>query len=310
MKGYTKTVARNIAATCMIGLSLCCCGSKAQGDNNTDNRDSLFRLPEIPAELTDAHIRAEYLAGHYWDCLNVESLDNASDSVTLEQAFADYLTVLPLVDDSVQTSSVRTFLDKLQDNRSAYGFFMDMAAKYLYEADSPLENEEMLIPFLSYATDSIRQDDYIRMRADYLKNLVMKNRAGTKASDFTFLTRDGKSGNLWTAEAERLLVIFYDPECTHCIETMSRIESDRLISRQVEDGTLKVLAVYTEGKPEIWKQTNSALPSEWIVAYDTEGILDREIYDLKAMPTLYLLDREKIVLEKNIDLTESDLFSE
>ncbi len=38
----------------------------------------------------------------------------------------------------------------------------------------------------------------------------------------------------------------------------------------------------------------------WINGYDKElTVLERELYDLKAMPTLYLLDKDKKVLLKD-----------
>jgi len=44
-----------------------------------------------------------------------------------------------------------------------------------------------------------------------------------------------------------------------------------------------------------WK--NSELPDSWIKAYDKETIIqDKQLYDLKAIPTIYLLDGDKTVL--------------
>lgn len=98
MKGYTKTAVRNIAATCMVGLSLCCCGHGATGMTVTNGTDTVFTLPEIPKELTEPGKRADYLAMHYWDSLNPALLRSAEDSVTVEQAFVDFLSIIPLTD--------------------------------------------------------------------------------------------------------------------------------------------------------------------------------------------------------------------
>lgn len=300
MKGYTKTAVRNIAATCMIGLSLCCCGHGATGKALTTGTDTLFTLPEIPKELTEPGKRADYLAMHYWDSLNPALLRSAEDSITVEQAFVDFLSILPLADTSLPDKAVTNLLEKLQPERDTYGYFMELAYKYLYEADSPMENEEMLVPYLEYATDTLREDDYIRMRAGYMQNLVMRNRTGTKAVDFHYINRDGKRGTLWSTKAEKMLVVFYDPECSHCTETMAQLSQCPAIA----NGRLSILAVYTEGKKKIWESTKNNLPEDWTVVMDIDGINENQIYDLKAMPMIYLLDSDRNVVMKNMDIGE------
>jgi len=42
------------------------------------------------------------------------------------------------------------------------------------------------------------------------------------------------------------------------------------------------------------------MPANWTVAHDSSGILyAKSIYDLKAIPTVYLLDKNKTVLLKD-----------
>ena len=53
-----------------------------------------FVLPTIPESLTTTEERADYLAMHYWDNLDVAALDDeAFDAV--QQAFADFVSILP-----------------------------------------------------------------------------------------------------------------------------------------------------------------------------------------------------------------------
>lgn len=61
---------------------------------------------------------------------------------------------------------------------------------------------------------------------------------------------------------------------------------------------LAVLALYTEGDIVHWR--NAEYPSGMINAYDAgQKIAERQSYDLKAMPTLYLLDKDKRVILKD-----------
>lgn len=273
-------------------------------ENAVGNDTTVFVMPDIPQGLTEPEKRAGYLAVHYWDNLNPQLLRTAEDSLTVEQAYVDFLTIIPEVEKTVADKAVHNLLEKSRITKEAYEFMLELATKYLYEADSPMENEEMLLPYLQYAADSARADDYIRMRADFLLERVLKNRPGAKASDFQYITRDNKKGNLWSVNAEKLLLIFYDPECQHCMEIISQIMRDSDISDRQNNGKLRILAIYTEGNENVWEANKNRLPANWIVGKDISGIVENELYDLKAMPTLYLLDRDKRVLMKDLEIRD------
>jgi hypothetical protein len=67
---------------------------------------------------------------------------------------------------------------------------------------------------------------------------------------------------------------------------------------------LKVLAVYPDENLEIWKKHLNDLPPAWINSYDqSQTIRQHQTYDLKAIPTLYLLDESKRVLLKDATAT-------
>lgn len=74
---------------------------------------------------------------------------------------------------------------------------------------------------------------------------------------------------------------------------------DQTLADAVTDGKLTVLATYTEGNPEAWRSDLSNLPANWMVGTDREAIKLNALYDLKAMPSLYLLDGNKKVILKD-----------
>lgn len=286
-------------------IGMMSCGNANAGSSVHSEPDTvLFALPEIPRTLTIPIERAAFLAEHYWDRFNPDLLRTAEDSMTVEQAFVDFLTIIPEAEKDAADKGVCNLLEKSSAKEEAYTFILELATKYLYEADSPMENEEMFLPYLQYAADSARADDYIRMRANFLLERVQKNRPGTKASDFQYITRDNKKRNLWSVNAKELLLIFYDPECQHCMEIINQIMCDSDISDRLNNGKLKILAIYTEGNESVWIANKNLLPTNWIVGKDISGITENEIYDLKAMPTLYLLDKDKRVLTKDLDIRQ------
>jgi hypothetical protein len=78
------------------------------------------------------------------------------------------------------------------------------------------------------------------------------------------------------------------------------MESSFLINEFSKSNKLKILAVYPDEDLDAWKEHVSVMPKDWINSYDKRvSLKNDEIYDLKAIPTLYLLNKEKKVLLKD-----------
>lgn len=61
------------------------------------------------------------------------------------------------------------------------------------------------------------------------------------------------------------------------------------------------MAVYIDDEVEAWQKAQ--YPSAWLSVYAPE-IDQQDLYDIKALPTLYLLDTQKRVLLKDARLEE------
>lgn len=170
--------------------------------------------------------------------------------------------------------------------------------------ESPYRDEARYVAFLDtlLAVDTL--PDALRMRAELRRRIAMLNRPGSIANDFRFIERGGKEFHLHDLKSPLTLLIFYDPECPHCNEILRSYASSKSINRGIADKNLTVVAIYAEGKRDVWKRTNNALPQNWLVGYDLTCILDKELYDLPAMPTPYLLDNEKRVILKDPDIRQ------
>ncbi len=177
---------------------------------------------------------------------------------------------------------------------------IEWAEAYLYDPASPYRNEEEYIRFLESLLDDQSVPEEKKLRPREQLKIVKKNRPGQQATDFSYLTREEEKNTLLSTPVDSLLlVVFFDPECPHCIETMEQA------FELVKDKDIKVLAVYTEGKQDIWDGFKDTFPAECIVGINEEtSILKKGFDDLMAMPTIYLVDKEKRVLLKDPTIEE------
>lgn len=167
--------------------------------------------------------------------------------------------------------------------------------------ESPYRDESRYIAFLDSLLGCDSLPDGLRERAEYRRRIAMLNRPGSTAADFRYFERHGEESRLHDLSSPLTLLLFYDPECPHCNDILQWFASSEPINRAIDEKWLTVIAVYAEGKRDVWDKTRNDLPENWLVGYDLTGILDNELYDLPAMPTPYLLDSEKRVILKDPD---------
>jgi len=275
------------------------CSGKAQQE--TSYKEELkFQMVSVPSMLIDPQQRADYLADHYWD--NFDFTDTAYINLPkiTEQAFADYIQVLSHTTPGHPGKSIHKMLHEAEKDTAIYSYFISLYEKYLYEPNSPLRNEELYIPVLEYILNSSTVGDIYKVRPAYLLELINKNRLGKKANDFTYTLTNGKRSRLYDIKADYTILYFYNPDCETCNDLTRQLSQSSLLNALLDKKKLIILAVYPDEDLAAWKNHISEIPVKWINAYDDSMKLENEeIYDLKAIPTIYLLDKNKTVLLKD-----------
>lgn len=255
-----------------------------------------FRLPQIPPVLTSPGERASYLVAHYWDGFDFSDTTLISRPEITEQAFADFLDVLPHVSPDESVKALRRLMASASADRSMLMYFADLAEKYLYDPNSPFRNEEFYIPVLEYIVSSPDLAEVYKIRPRYRLDLALKNRPGDVAADFAYTLPDGKGGRLSEVKSEYTVLFFNNPDCADCISTKAFIAGSALFGKLLAAKRLTVVAVYPDDDLSLWKKTT--YPPAWING-SNPALSGARLYDLKAMPTLYLLDRNKRVILKD-----------
>lgn len=287
----------------ILFLFMCCKGQQPKQSLDEEPKTEHANLPSfqmvtIPSIITDPTERAEYLIKHYWDHFDFTDTTYIHHPEISEQAFVDYIDVMPHAPYSSVSSSIKNMLKKAEADSSMFTFFTGLYEKYLYDPNSPLRNDEFYIPALEVIIASPLTIE--KVRPSHLLEVAKRNRVGEKASDFTYTLVDGRQSTLYKIQSDYTLLFFNNPGCNSCKEITGQIQSSLTAGYLMKEKKLTVLAVYTDEDLTEWKNYLSDIPKEWINSYDKgTRLLDQEIYDLKAIPTLYLLDKDKKVILKD-----------
>ena len=168
-----------------------------------------------------------------------------------------------------------------------------------------MRNEELYITVLDAMLESDVLDETEKILPNERRKLAERNRPGRLAEDFTYTLSSGKNGTLHDLKAQYTLLFINNPGCHACEESLTELKQAPAINRELEAGRLKILAIYPDEELQEWKRHLSDFPKEWINGYDKGLVIkEKNLYDLKAIPTLYLLDQKKIVILKDAPIRE------
>ena len=263
----------------------------------------VFPFPEIPATLTEPEARKSYLLTHYWEQFDFADTTLVNNRDVTEQGFVNFIALLAdgTTPEELTRESLANWCAGFVGKEHARQVLTQTADSYLFNPNSPFYNEGLYGLYLETMLGVLPQTDAVRSSYQFKLELVRRNNPGDRATDFTYYLPDGTRRTLAATPTknDRLLLMFYDPECESCHEVLLQMAADTALAEAVRAGKLSVLAVYTEGNEEAWRKALPDMPGGWTVGTDREAVKTGALYDLKAMPSLYLLDGKKTVLLKD-----------
>lgn len=280
-------------------------------------------FPDVlpPAMMEDPQDRAEYMAQNMWNSLTDPLRTYPCDSLLVsgvrrtdvEQKFANWTQVLGMSSRPVAEKSVSRLYDralaceKKDTSSNVFETFASLVDKYLFDPNSPLRDEDL---YGAYASRLAAYEGYTEVQKEkYARDarLCALNKVGTKAADFRFADRRGKIRTLYGVVAPYTLLFFSNPGCEACMSIINVLKEDPQISGMISSGRLKVLNIYIDEDLDAWRSYMPIYPDEWYNGFDPDFVIRNEtLYNVRAIPSLYLLDSDKTVLLK--DAPENRMF--
>ena len=278
------------------------CGSQSSASNNEEEASEAtlsFKLPYDDLTKIESREEYEHYVAHFWDDFRFDIGDDV-DRYSAEEvysAFAKYVMTIPA---PKADSLLRTLIHRAEASRPVLDFFAEMTGEILYDPNSPLRNDEYYIPILEELAKSPLYDEYDRQIPQHTLHIVKQNRLGEVANDFRYTLPNGTQRSLHALDADYTILLFNNPGCEMCKEVIQEIEHSKRLSELSSKHRIVTLAIYPDEDIEAWRQYLPQMPKGWICGYDKEMTLTHQrLYDLKAIPSLYLLDKSKHVLVKD-----------
>ena len=306
-----------VLALCLT-LLLASCGGK-KGSSGTPGQQAAIERrqfpspPNVPSVLSDPVEIRGYVVTHFWDAFldkyhsSDTTLVNGVPKDDVESALGRYVTLLENGCESKKAiEAVSVFFRQVNDFQSAnpesnvFSFFEEMVPKYLYDPNSPVRDEDLYQPYVQGLSESAFVPEELRLPYSRDSRMCSLNKKGTPAADIVFTDRGGKRRTLYGVKAAHTLLFFSNPGCPACEDLIGKLTGSDRINGKVKSGELAVVNLYIDLEVDKWRGMSGYYPSAWINGYDQDYTIRKDLtYNVRAIPSLYVLDKDKKVVMKD-----------
>ncbi len=266
-------------------------------------------VPEVPQEKhltpngkTDNEFAFRYYRNHYWDKFDFtdERLVNAP---IYDAKLDEYINKLTYQHEDSVIKESKYLLAKSKNSPELYKYtlwwltynaqnskIMGMDAVYVYLVENYYMKGEAT--WLSH--------DDLQKYYDAAQKIA-PNVLGNIAPELKMPDVNGKIQSLREMKAKYTLLVFWSPDCGHCMQEMPIVDS--LYRAVLKSKGVKIYAVSTYDDEKMWKDfIQKHKLQDWTHVWDPEHKTRfREDYNVYMTPIMYLLDDKKIIRGKRLD---------
>jgi len=291
-------------------LLLSGCRAKPQESAAPQLRD--FPYPTVPAVYVDPDERRDWILDHFWDAfLAGDGLCDTSAVLGVRRSdvegqvalYAQELERLPLPE---AQKKMRRFFSQVEERQAAdtashvFLLMEEIVSRYLYDPNSPVRDEDLYLPYVEGLAASRFTREEARPGYVYEARMCALAPVGSVAPDFRFTDARGRTRRLHDVKARTILLFFSNPGCYACLEIINTLEAVPGIRDRIARGDFAVVNVYIDEDLAAWRAYEPNYPRDWLCGYDPDGLIRSDrIYNVRAIPSLYLLDGQKRILMKD-----------
>jgi Domain of unknown function (DUF5106)/Thioredoxin-like len=273
-------------------------------------------IPKLPNGRPDSTFAYRYYKAHYWD--NISFTDDRLIRTPIFEPKLDHY-YKDLV--SPEADSINREADYMlvysRTNKEMFKFLLVYFTQKYLNPEFMGQDAVFIHLFEKYINTG--QADFFtekyRKFVDDRAYSIMANLIGQPAANLEMTDTSGKIRSLYEVPSNFVLVCFWDPTCSHCKETIPKLDSIYQAKWKYEG--VQIFAVMVDGGQENWRNfIRDHNLGEWINVYQTTAQHDaiaaagkpdyRQLYDVYQTPILYLLDKEKRIVAKKLTYQQVD----
>ncbi|MEI7801397.1 MAG: redoxin domain-containing protein [Bacteroidota bacterium] len=132
---------------------------------------------------------------------------------------------------------------------------------------------------------------------------ISPNLIGNKAPNLKMLDMYMNPIDMSEIKSDWLIIVFWDPTCGHCKKEIPKLDS--LYKELLRTNGVEVWGVNLDGTQKEWMDYVEEHHLEWINVWDPYNASNfRKLYDISSTPVIYVLDKDRNIRYKRIDVDQ------
>lgn len=263
-----------------------------------------------PGGKYDSLYAYHYYKGHYWDGVSFSDgrlVRTPFFEAKLEKYYKELVVPNP---DSINQEVDHMLLYA----RTSSEMFKFLLVHFVQKYINPeyMGQDAVFVHLFEKYINTGQADFFTQQYKDFMFKRaysLMANLIGQPAANLEMVDTLDKPRPLYDIKSDFIVVCFWDPTCSHCKETVPRLDSMYQAKWKNEGVTL--YGVMVDGGKENWKKfiADNKL-NGWVHVYQlpSQEKADeaagrpgyRQLYDVYQTPILYLLDKDKRIIAKKL----------
>jgi thiol-disulfide isomerase/thioredoxin len=266
-------------------------------------------IPDTPPEgILDSNWQYNYYVNHYWD-----NCDFSDEALVYTPVFAPRLAeyydkvIVPAIDTIIKYSDL--LIQKAENNPEMFKYIVWYLSSR-FERSKYLGQDAVFVHIIKnyYAkgrcpwVDETVLENMVR-RADILDKVLI----GKTAPFLVMQDTAEKFHSNYELNVDYTIMWFWDTDCGHCKTATPLLKE--FYNRAKDSLNFDIYAICLTSDTVKWKNYIKTNHLPWLNVGGNKANIDfREVYDIKSSPRIYLLDKDKTIIVKNIGVEELENF--
>ncbi len=284
---------------------------------NTMKRPTAPPVPVVKG-VPDSTYPYRYVKNHFWDNVNFND-DRLLRTPFFEPKLDDFFKYYVSQDPDSIIAEVKTMMLSARTGKEIYPYLLTKFTNKYISPEFMGQDKVFLYLFENFYA----KGDTSMLNASSKKTIIerayslMANQLGKPAPLLELTDTLGKTASLYELKSAFTIVAFWDPNCGHCKEEIPRLDSMFQAKWKALGVAVYSVNIY-ENEIPAWKKflVEKKISKTWIHAYQTKEARTKEekaglpnykqLYDIFKTPTVYLLDKDKRIIAKQLSLEQFD----
>ena len=271
--------------------------------------------PEVPESPKDAqgneldpNFAYKYYKEHYFDNIDF-SEKKILRTPNFHNKIEEYLEKMTVKHPDSIASSARTIVEKARANDEVFRYcVVNLTSKY--ETSNIMGMDAVFVDLAEnyyLSGDAFWADSALIAKISDRVARIKPNLIGNQAPTLILLDTLMKPKSLYSLNADYFVLYFFDPDCGHCKKKTPALKE--LYDSKLKSMGVEVVATNIKKDVDKWKKYVKEQDLNWINLADPHIRSNfRYEYNLETTPIIYVLDKQKKILAKKLDVDQLEEF--